>query len=491
MVWSQIEAIPSHLTYLLLSTFLLAYTLFSTFIRNRLHLSEPPIALLAGVIAGPQCLNLLTPETWSVEGRGGRNNDGWGWGDNIVQEVTRVIVGIQVFAVAVELPAHYMSRHWRSIGMMLGPVMTFGWLVCALFVYILFQADVATSLTIAACLTPTDPVLAASILSNSKFSTRVPKRLKDMLSAESGCNDGIAFPFLFLGLSILTKSTAAAAAKEWFLITLLWQCVFGLTIGLCIGTAFNRLLRFSDGRGYIDAPGLTVFYLLLAILGVGVGSTLGADDFLVSFGAGYGFARDGWFAKKTHGVHLPNVVDLLLNSSMFVYLGTIIPWYAFSPTAATPYVTPVRLLAFLALVLCFRRIPVVLALHRWIPDILTVREALFAGHFGPMGLGGLFLAIEARAQLETDTSAPLPHPPKFHAPYTNRQQAIETIWPVVCFVVMGSTVVHGFSVLALSLGSHFRRKEGERAPLLAGETDPLHGMVHDGGGESEVESEEE
>lgn len=72
--------------------------------------------------------------------------------------------------------------------------MTFGWLVCAGFIVAIFKTDIATALLIAACLTPTDPVLAASILSNSQFSSRVPKRLRDMLSAESGCNDGISFP---------------------------------------------------------------------------------------------------------------------------------------------------------------------------------------------------------------------------------------------------------------------------------------------------------
>lgn len=72
--------------------------------------------------------------------------------------------------------------------------MAFGWLISAAFIVLVFQADFVTALTIAACLTPTDPVLAASILSNSQFSSRVPKRIKDLLSAESGVNDGISYP---------------------------------------------------------------------------------------------------------------------------------------------------------------------------------------------------------------------------------------------------------------------------------------------------------
>lgn len=313
-----------------------------------------------------------------------------------------------------------------------------------------------------------------------------------MLSAESGCNDGISFPFLYAGLATLTNATAGAAIKDWFLLTVLWQCVFGTIVGLIIGTVFNRILRFSYSRGFIDDSGFTVFYLLLAIVCVGIGSTLGSDDFLVAFGAGYGFARDGWFSKKTHGVHLPNVLDLLLNSAMFVYLGTIIPWYAFEPQTITPFITPGRLVAFLILVLLFRRLPVVLALYRWIPDIRTFREAAFCGHFGPMGVGALFLAIEARAVLENGNSEPDPYPPHYGRPYTNRERAVEVVWPLVCFIVFGSTLVHGLSVLVMSVYSHLVRPKHQRSDLLAAETDPLGGMDHEGGdGDSIIDDSEE
>lgn len=40
-----------------------------------------------------------------------------------------MIVGIQVFAVGVELPRNYAYMHYKSVLMLLGPVMTVGWLV--------------------------------------------------------------------------------------------------------------------------------------------------------------------------------------------------------------------------------------------------------------------------------------------------------------------------------------------------------------------------
>lgn len=56
-----------------------------------------------------------------------------------------------------------------------------------------------------------------------------------------------------------------------------------------------------------------------------------------------------------------------------------------------------------------------LAVKRIIPDIRTYREALFCGRFGPMGLEALFLAMEARAQLERGTSLPLQNHQKARA----------------------------------------------------------------------------
>ncbi len=403
--------------------------------------------------------------------------------DEILQEVTRVIVSIQCFAVGIELPKHYFRRHWKSVLYFLGPIMTFSWAITAFFAYFIFQTNLPTALIIGACLSPTDPVLAASVLSKSRFSERVPRRLKHLLSAESACNDGVSFPFLYIGIVALTTSSLGEALKEWFLITVLWQCMLGIIIGLIIGNCANRLLRFSDQRGYISKPSFVVFYLLLAILCVGVGSTLGSDDFLVAFGAGVGFAHDGWFAKKTRELPFPTIIDMMLNSSMFVFFGSVTPWKQFLPRQVTPTCGPWQLVLFLILVLLFRRIPIVLAMKRFIPNVRTYREALFCGHFGPMGLGALFLAMEARGELESGSGVPSPKPEKHTGPLKDKDTAIYLVWPVICFVVLGSTVVHGLSTVAISLGGSFSRKRGERAPLLGQETDDLENMIHDSGDE--------
>lgn len=66
-----------------------------------------------------------------------------------------MILGIQCFAVGIQLPRHYIRKHWKSVAMMLGPVMVVSWLVTSLFAYLIFGAEVSTALIIGACLSPT------------------------------------------------------------------------------------------------------------------------------------------------------------------------------------------------------------------------------------------------------------------------------------------------------------------------------------------------
>lgn len=160
-----------------------------------------------------------------------------------------------------------------------------------------------------------DPVLPASVLSKTRFSERVPRSLTHLLSAESVCNDGVSFPFLYIGLMWLKYPGFWTATKEWFLLTVLRQ----YTVGLVIGKIANKVLRFSSLRGYISQPSFVVFYLLLAILYVDVCSILESDNFLVAFGAGIGFAHDGWFSKKTRSLPFPAIIDMMLISSLSVF----------------------------------------------------------------------------------------------------------------------------------------------------------------------------
>jgi len=455
----DIEPSVTHLIYLVLSFFLILYAVFQELIKNRLHLSEPPLATLTGIAFGPLAVDVLGGVKWRLQ-------------DNITQELARVVTCIQVFAVGLDLPSKYIKKHWRGIALLLGPNMIAGWLVSTAILKLVLSLQWSTAFIIAATLTPTDPVLSASVLGEAKFSTRVPKRLRQILAAESGCNDGTAFPFVYAAVFWVTQDTAADWAKEFFLDVIVWQCAFGIVMGVVIGTIASKALRFSEERGYTQDSALFVFYFLLAIFSVGVGSTLGLDDFLVAFSAGTAFSWDNWFNEKTHNMKLPTIIDLLLNSTMFVYFGTIIPWDKF-----VGQLSVWKLLAASVLILLLRRLPSILAIKRWFPETKTWSEAIFAGHFGPMGVGAMFLAMEARGRLETGSASPEPHPPS-SGPH---QEAIQHVWPVVSFIVLGSIMVHGFSAGVMSIYGHLTRHPKHRASFAGGEQERLTGMLSEDG----------
>lgn len=330
--------------------------------------------------------------------------------------------------------------------------MTFGWLVTSLFIWAVLHDHLSwlESLTVAACVTATDPVLASSVVGKGKFAKRVPKHLRDLLSAESGCNDGMAFPFIYLGLYLIKyRPDANEVAFHWFCFTILYECVLGAFYGFILGYIARRAVRFAHERDIIDRESFLVFYFVLALFCAGSGSLLGLDDLLVGFAAGVGFSNDGWFTEKTEESHVSNVIDLLINLAFFVYFGTIIPWAQFN--SGNLGLDVWKLVVIALLVLFFRRIPIMLALKPIIPDIKTWREALFAGHFGPIGVGAIFVAILARAELETDSTTPLAAlPPES----TEEYNVIYLIWPITCFMVICSIVVHGSSIAVFTLGKH-------------------------------------
>ncbi|KAG8699669.1 hypothetical protein FRC09_006465, partial [Ceratobasidium sp. 395] len=86
--------------------------------------------------------------------------------------------------------------------------MAWGWVISVGFICWIFPVlDYTSALLIAACLTPTDPVLANAIVSGSWAEKNVPRRIRLLLAAESAANDGLAYPFLYISLKMVTEGT--------------------------------------------------------------------------------------------------------------------------------------------------------------------------------------------------------------------------------------------------------------------------------------------
>jgi sodium/hydrogen antiporter len=157
-------------------------------------------------------------------------------------------------------------------------------------------------------------------------------------------------------------------------------------------------MKYTHKKGFIDRESYVSQYLALALFVTGVASTIGSDDLLAAFAAGefmsivtvsLAYVRvvlgsaiswDGYFNIQIENEVFSSVIDLVLNCGCFVYIGAWLPFPAFnSPELG---ITPWRLIVLFLAILAVRRIPAMLLLYRWVPEIDGWKEALFSGHFG-------------------------------------------------------------------------------------------------------------
>lgn len=94
------------------------------------------------------------------------------------------------------------------------------------------------------------------------------------------------------------------------------------------------------------------------------------------------------------------------------------------------------------LVLTLRRLPIVLALYKWIPTIHNWREAVFTGWFGPIGVGAIFYYTVALEALPED------------GPNTHARALLQ---PVIYFMVLASVIAHGVTIPLFYIGTFATR----------------------------------
>ncbi|KIJ25191.1 hypothetical protein M422DRAFT_273866 [Sphaerobolus stellatus SS14] len=199
-------------------------------------------------------------------------------------------------------------------------------------------------------------------------------------------------------------------------------------------------MRFCERNDLIDRKSYVAQYVALALFSVGATTLLGSDDLLSAFASGTAFAWDGFFNRQTEDSAFSSVIDLLFNIAAFIYIGAWMPFHLFQSDILTLSVW--RLIVLAILVLILRRLPVMLALYKWMPDVKTFREAVFSGHFGPIGVGAIFISTLAVEQL--------PH--ANDPPRDQIELLAASIQPIVAFMVLCSITVHGLSIPFFSLG---------------------------------------
>lgn len=173
---------------------------------------------------------------------------------------------------------------------------------------------------------------------------------------------------------------------------------------------------------------------------------IGSDDVLACFIAGNVFTWDDWFRLETMDDSLQPTIDMLLNVGVFMWFGAVCPWHMFVDNNAIPIY---RLIPLGILVLLLRRLPMILAFHKFIHQVDDLRRALFLGFFGPIGVSAIFYLYISKEFLRDIVYEGQEREDASHLS--------EVLDVVVWFLVVCSIVVHGLSIPLGKLGFYLPR----------------------------------
>ena len=182
-----------------------------------------------------------------------------------VHDLAIVALIVILFRDGLEVEAEMLQREWHLPFRKLALGMPITCVVIALFAHWVVGLGWIESFLLGSLLSPTDPVLSSSVVTNP----RVPRLVRHSLNLESGLNDGLALPAVL-------AFTAALASDDDFV---WWQFVLqDVTLGFAFGfvLAWVAAKLMPRGRKLTDsipahAQSLYALGVAFAIYGITAG----------------------------------------------------------------------------------------------------------------------------------------------------------------------------------------------------------------------------
>jgi len=298
----------------------------------------------------------------------------------IVQRLAEIAVIVALFSAGLKLDRPLDWRSWRSATVLLGIAMPLTIAGIALFGTLVMGLSLGAAVILGAVLAPTDPVLASDVQVGPPGEGDEPEP-QFALTAEAGFNDGLAFPFVFLGVFIAAEG-GTGWLGEWLLADLLYAVAVALALGVAGGRLIAALIRRLHDRE-LFLPGLDGWVAIATLLLIyGVTETAGAYGFLAVFAAGLAFRRyehDHEYNAQMHDgtEQVEKFAELLL----VLVLGSVVTLAGLGEPGLTGWLLVPALLFLirpLATLVAFIRSP------------LPFRERVFVGWFGIRGIGSLY-----------------------------------------------------------------------------------------------------
>ncbi|UXH41800.1 cation:proton antiporter [Pseudomonas promysalinigenes] len=259
--------------FAMLGAVLLLLALSSSYLRW-VPVTSSLVCLGLGMFLGTSGLGLLQLDL--------SESSGW------MEHLTEVAVLFSLFFNGLKLRLPLRDRIWWSAFYLAGPVMLSCIAGVTLLLHYGFELGWGGSLLIGAILAPTDPVLA-TLVQVADAQDGDPVRFS--LSGEAGLNDGVAFPFVMLGL-FLQQQSGQPWFSEWLVKDMLWAVPAGLLLGYFMGRGLGKLTLYLRLRND-DCTVSPNDYLALALIALAYVSAeiIQAYGFLAVFAAGLGLRQ--------------------------------------------------------------------------------------------------------------------------------------------------------------------------------------------------------
>jgi NhaP-type Na+/H+ or K+/H+ antiporter len=344
------------------------------------------------------------------------------------EHVVEGILAILLFTDATEIPGGMLGRQPRLTLRLLLIALPLSLVVAWLAGAVLFGgAGVWLLLVLATIVMPVDLAPALAFVRDR----RIPARLRQVVNAESGLNDGLIAPVFLLAIAGATAAGDEGLAEA--AVQALPSLAMAILAGAVVGAAAARVLRWALDAGWTQSSALRIGVLVLPLLAYGAAGLVGGNGFVAAFVAGVFFEPE---ARRLPAgtLHLVEDVGTLLSLALWFIFGAVV-----NQTLAGGAITwQVVLYALLALTVA-RMLPVAVALIR--TDVAP-RDRLVLGWAGPRGIATLVFGMLAFIDLAG--------PQK------------DLVLAVTVVTIVASIVVHGLSTGLVA------RHYGRSAP--AGET---------------------
>ena len=336
-----------------------------------------------------------------------------------------VIIGL--FGTGLRIDRLFGHGLWRPTIRLLVFGMPLTIIALALFGWMVAGLTLAGGLLLGAILSPTDPVLAGDVqvgppLEGGEHPVRYA------LTTEAGLNDGLAFPFVHLGVILATAGALSTGLFiEWALRDVLYRITVGALAGVGSGWLLGQILFDWPQHNALSKTQAGVIAFAGVIFAYGITELLEGYGFIAAFVAGLVLRREeseDRFHERLHS--FSEALEHTLTAILLVALGAAIP-------VLLPYLDWSHALIGVALVFVIRPLAAWVSLAR---AGLSTRERAVVAFYGIRGIGSIYYLAYAGHHVElVDEGA---------------------LWATIAFTIVVSAAVHG-----LTAGIAVARATGE------------------------------